>query len=141
MGWHDRGVPPRRRTDPAEGHAALLRWCADPATAERATVATAVRHTLELLAEQRPGHAVEVRVPPYGVVQCGPGPRHTRGTPPTVVETDPGTWLALAVGTLAWEQALTDARVSASGLRADLSGWLPVVPPATSAAGPGSVTV
>lgn len=121
-------MPPRRRTDPVEGQSALLRWYADPATVDRTTVATAVRHTLELLAEQVPGHAVEVRVPPYGVVQCGRGPRHTRGTPPTVVETDPGTWLALAVGTLAWADAHESARVAASGLRADLSGWLPVVP-------------
>lgn len=119
----------------------MWRWYADPAAADRTTVATAVRHTLELLAEQRPGHAVEVRVPPYGVVQCGPGPRHTRGTPPTVVETDPGTWLSLAVGTLSWPEAHAAARVAASGLRADLSGWLPVVPGLDGPGAAGSVTV
>lgn len=85
-----------------------------------------MRYTLESLAEQAPGHAVEVRVPPYAVVQCVPGPRHTRGTPPNVVETDPLTWLRLAVGELGWAEALASGAVRASGTRADLSEWLPV---------------
>jgi hypothetical protein len=119
-------MPPRRRTDPAEGRAALAVWRADPGAAPRGVVRTAVRFTLEELADVAPGKAVEVRVPPDGAVQAVPGPRHTRGTPPNVVETDPATWLALATGTLTWADAVASGRVSASGDRADLSPLLPL---------------
>ena len=85
-----------------------------------------MRFTLEELAEVAPGHAVEVRVPPDGAVQAVDGPRHTRGTPPNVVETDPQTWLALATGLLTWHDAVANGRVSASGERADLSDLLPL---------------
>jgi hypothetical protein len=119
-------MPPRRRTDPADGRAALAVWRADPAAAPRAAVRTAVRFTLEELADVAPGRAVEVRVPPDGAVQAVPGPRHTRGTPPNVVETDPQTWLALATGALTWAEARATGRVSASGDRADLSALLPL---------------
>ena len=118
--------PNRRRTDPHVGRAALARWRAAPDVADRATTGTAVRFTLEHLADSAPGHTVEVRVPPYGVVQCVEGPRHTRGTPPNVVETDPPTWLGLATGRLTWADAVAGGRVRASGLRADLSGHLPL---------------
>jgi Bacterial SCP ortholog len=120
-------VPPRRRTDPAAGRAALDAWGADPAGAPRTTVAAAVRWSLEELGERAPGHATEVRVPPFGAVQCVEGPRHTRGTPPNVVETDAATWLALVTGGLAWADAVASGRVRASGSRADLSGLLPLV--------------
>ncbi len=93
----------------------------------RQIVATATRFLLEELAERAPGNALEVRVPPFGATQCLPGPRHTRGTPPGVVETDPATWLALATGALEWDEALAAARVTASGVRADLSSLLPVI--------------
>lgn len=119
-------MPPRRRTDPVEGLAAVAAWLADPDGAARATVRTAVRFTLEELAAVAPGNAVEVRVPPDGAVQAVAGPRHTRGTPPNVVETDPATWLALAAGRLLWADAVAAGRVSASGERADLSPWLPL---------------
>lgn len=119
-------MPPRRRIDPAAGRAALARWRADPASADRETTGTAVRFTLQELGERAPGRSVEVRVPPFGVVQCVSGPRHTRGTPPNVVETDPGTWLSLATGDLDWERALAAAAVTASGRRADLSAYLPL---------------
>jgi len=123
-----RDVPTRRRTDPAAGRAALDAWRADEAGASRVTVATAVRYTLEELAERSPGHSVEVRVPPFGVTQCIEGPRHTRGTPPNVVETDAATWLALVTGRTSWREALTGAHLSASGERADLSAVLPLPP-------------
>lgn len=70
---------------------------------------------------------MEVRVPPFAAVQCIEGPRHTRGTPPNVIETDPKTWLELATGRLQWTDAVATGRVSASGARADLSRWLPIV--------------
>ncbi|WP_412541014.1 sterol carrier family protein [Longispora sp. K20-0274] len=88
---------------------------------------SATRLYLQELAKRAPGRSVEVRVPPYGAVQCIGGPRHTRGTPPNVIETDPGTWLALARGELAWAEAVAAGRVRASGSRADLSDHLPLV--------------
>ena len=96
--------------------------------ADRNTTATAVRYLLQLLAERAPGNTVEVRVPPFGAVQCVEGPRHTRGTPPNVVETDAATWLRLVTGALSWAEAVGEGRVSASGNRADLSRYLPLSP-------------
>ncbi|WP_326945154.1 MULTISPECIES: sterol carrier family protein [unclassified Amycolatopsis] len=96
----------------------------DPARAE---LAAAVRLSLRALAADAPGRTVEVRVPPFAAVQCVDGPRHTRGTPPNVIETDPRTWLELATGRLDWTTAVADGRVSASGTRADLAQWLPLV--------------
>jgi hypothetical protein len=119
-------MPPRRRTRPAEGRAAVVAWLADPEAVDRATRGTAVRYTLEELGERAPGRSVEVRVPPFGVVQCVEGPRHTRGTPPNVVETDAETWLLLATGGLAWAAALAEGVLRVSGTRADLSGLLPL---------------
>jgi Bacterial SCP ortholog len=86
----------------------------------------AVRALLAILAARAPGRSVEVRIPPYGAIQCVAGPRHTRGTPPNVVETDPLTWLRIATGRLAWANALSAGMVRASGPRADLSGLLPL---------------
>lgn len=97
------------------------------ASVDRTTLALAVRYTLQLLAEQAPGGTVEVRVPPHAAVQCVEGPRHTRGTPPNVIETDAATWLALAVGDLSWADARASGRVHASGRRADLEEHLPVL--------------
>ena len=88
----------------------------------------AVRALLTILREQAPGRSVEMRVPPYGAIQCVPGPRHTRGTPPNVVETDPVTFVLLATGGLSWSAAVEAGRVRASGIRADLSAYLPVWP-------------
>ncbi|WP_035771828.1 sterol carrier family protein [Arthrobacter sp. Br18] len=114
----------RRRIAPEAGRTAL-REVAD-GTASRSELASAVRFCLEELAERAPGNSVEVRVPPFGVAQCVAGPRHTRGTPPNVVETDAATWLALVTGTLTWTDARAAGRVAASGQRADLSTWLPL---------------
>ena len=86
-----------------------------------------MRYLLQLLSEQAPGNTVEVRVPPFGAVQAIEGPRHTRGTPPNVIETDATTWLALATGSEDWSSALAAGRVAASGSRADLTGHLPIL--------------
>jgi hypothetical protein len=120
------GVPQRRRTDPASGRAAVIR-AQGTDHPEPADLRDATRFLLEELAARAPGRSVEVRVPPYGAVQCGEGPRHTRGTPPNVVETDPLTWLQLAAGGLTWAEAVGSGRVLASGERADLSAYLPLV--------------
>ncbi|BFU48144.1 sterol carrier family protein [Krasilnikovia sp. MM14-A1004] len=94
---------------------------------DRTMLRDAVRQTLADLARRAPGRSVEVRVPPFGAIQCVEGPRHTRGTPPNVVETDPATWVLLAAGRLAWADAVAAGRVAASGTRTDLSGLLPLV--------------
>lgn len=88
--------------------------------------ATASRYLLQVLADIAPGNTVEVRVPPYGAAQVIEGPRHTRGTPPNVVEMDAATWIALATGSVGWDEAIADARVTASGSRADLRALLPL---------------
>jgi hypothetical protein len=118
---------PRRRIDPAAGLAAVRAWQRAPGAIGRPDLMTAVRFTLEELAQSSPGGALEVRVPPAGAVQALAGPSHTRGTPPGVVETDPTTWLELASGDITWSEALAAARVSASGQRADLTACLPLV--------------
>ena len=120
------------RINPAEGSGALATALAALDAGERPerrVYATAVRHTLGLLAAAHPGRSVEVRVPPFAAVQIIEGPRHTRGTPPNVVETDPATWLSLATGRLSWSDAVAAGRVSASGTRADLAPVLPVPEP------------
>ena len=85
-----------------------------------------VKHYLALLEVRAPGRSVEVRVPPFAAVQVVPGVRHTRGTPPAVVETDADTWLALATGRTTWGEALDAGTVVASGERTDLSPYLPL---------------
>jgi hypothetical protein len=122
----------RRRIDVQEGAAALEAWrkaaspSSDLPSVPRPVLATAVRYTLEEVTARAPGNSVEVRVPPFGVTQCVDGPRHTRGTPPNVIECDAGTWLAMATGQLSWADAVAAGRVAASGLRADLSALLPL---------------
>jgi hypothetical protein len=97
---------------------------ADPRSPEQTRLL--VKHFLAVLAARAPGASVEVRVPPYAAVQAVAGVRHTRGTPPAVVELDPDTWIALASGSLSWADAEGQGRVSASGERADLSSLLPL---------------
>ncbi|MEV7090623.1 sterol carrier family protein [Streptomyces sp. NPDC093085] len=94
---------------------------------DRQALAACTRVLADALAVKAPGASTEVRVPPYAVVQCVAGPRHTRGTPPNVVETDPLTWIRLATGRTDWREAVDAAQVSASGERADLGGLLPLM--------------
>ena len=120
----------RRRIDITEGIAALHHWrnlYQQGQDADRNTTATAVRYTLEELAAVAPGRSVEVRVPPYGATQAVAGSTHRRGTPPSVVDTDAQTWLELAIGALEWNAALDEGKLSASGLRTDLSDFLPLL--------------
>jgi hypothetical protein len=115
---------PKPRISDAAGGEAVLRALA--IQEDRTVVATAVRYLLQVLADDAPGNSVEVRVPPFGAVQCIEGPGHTRGTPPNVVETDALTWLEIAAGDLGWATALAGGRISASGSRADLAAYLPL---------------
>lgn len=122
----------RRRIKAADGWAAVTsvsEALAAQSEVDAANMATAVRFLLEELAEVAPGNSVEVRVPPLGATQCIEGPRHTRGTPPNVVEMSPETWFAVATGTLSWADAVAAAKVSASGTRADLAEVLPLTKP------------
>lgn len=95
-------------------------------TAERGDLRLLTKHYLALLEAKAPGKSVEVRVPPYAAIQCIAGVRHTRGTPPAVIETDAATWIALAAGELAWSEAADTGRLRASGERTDLSPYLPL---------------
>lgn len=122
-------MPKRIETgDGRDALAAVDAARADDRPPARAELATAVRYLLQLLIEKAPGNSVEVRVPPFGAVQVVQGPRHTRGTPPNVVETDATTWLALARGRESWVDAAAAGRILASGVRADISDLLPLRP-------------
>jgi hypothetical protein len=119
---------PARKPDPMGAeHVALVAAALDrgeePAQAD---LRAAVRYLLQSLEELAPGRAVEVRVPPVAAVQCVEGPRHTRGTPPNVVETDPLTWFRLATGRMRWDEAVRAGAVRASGPRCDLGPYLPL---------------
>ncbi|MDV2420386.1 sterol carrier family protein [Corynebacterium tuberculostearicum] len=125
----------KKPVDPAATRVAVMTikdWIAAPAEHDkpgRALLADAVRRTARTLEADVPGHSVELRVPPFVAVQCIEGPRHTRGTPPNVVETDPETWLRLATGLADWEESLSAGRVDASGSRAgEIAQWLPLIP-------------
>ncbi|MFB9451191.1 hypothetical protein Dvina_52160 [Dactylosporangium vinaceum] len=98
----------------------------DGTAPDRIAVRDAVRELLAHLRTRAPGRSVEVRIPPYGAIQCIEGPRHTRGTPPNVVETDPVTWIEIATGRKSWHEAVTAGKIRASGIRADLSDYLPL---------------
>ena len=120
-----------RKIDVSAGRSALdaVRGArAAAAKPARTELATAVRYLLQLLDEKAPGNSVEVRVPPFGAVQVVQGPRHTRGTPPNVIEMDAATWIDIATGAETWSEAVAAGRVQASGTRADLSDLMPLRP-------------
>jgi uncharacterized protein (TIGR03083 family) len=87
----------------------------------------AVKLMVDILVARAPGKAVELRIPPYTAVQVVEGPRHTRGTPPNVVELGPRAFLDLATGRAMWHDAVRNGLVHASGERADLSALLPLL--------------
>jgi uncharacterized protein (TIGR03083 family) len=99
----------------------------DPVPLLRPALATTTRLLAEMLTALAPGRSVEVRIPPFVAIQAIEGPRHTRGTPPNVVETDPVTWLRVATGRAAFTDAVSSGAIRASGTRADLTGYLPVL--------------
>ncbi|MBA0053587.1 maleylpyruvate isomerase family mycothiol-dependent enzyme [Streptomyces sp. AJS327] len=105
----------------------LTRATGTPVRLNRQALASTVRLLVDALAAKAPGRSVELRVPPFAVTQCVEGPRHTRGTPPNVVEADAITWIRLATGRTDWAAALATGRLTASGERADLGGHLPVL--------------
>jgi hypothetical protein len=126
-------MPARDSADPAQTRQAVLAvadWLRDASQPEpdRGALAKAVRLTARTLAALAPGASVEVRIPPFVAVQCVAGPRHTRGTPPNVVETDPRTWLLLAAGLLPLADAQSSGALTLSGSRAgEIDHWLPLI--------------
>jgi hypothetical protein len=106
---------------------ALGRELSEPLVPTRPVLRLCVRLLARALAERAPGRSVELRVPPHVAVQCVEGPRHTRGTPPNVVEADALAFLDVATGHLAWDTAVSTGRIRASGERADLQPWLPLL--------------
>ncbi len=124
-------MPARRDVDPAQLRSALLavlEWVDGGGEPDRPVIAAAVRLSARALAHAAPGNTVEVRVPPFVAVQCIAGPRHTRGTPPNVVETDPQTWLRLVTGRLDLATAERSGSVTNSGTRAgEIAHWLPLL--------------
>jgi Bacterial SCP ortholog len=125
-------MPARQSADPAKTRQAVLAvvdWLRDESrpAPDRDALATAVRLTARTLAGLAPGASVEVRIPPFAAVQCIAGPRHTRGTPPNVVEAEPRTWLLLATGLLSLEAAHAAGALTLSGSRAgEIGHWLPL---------------
>ncbi|MDT0270085.1 sterol carrier family protein [Streptomyces sp. DSM 44915] len=106
----------------------LTRATGAPVRLDRQALAITVRMLADALATRAPGASTELRVPPFVAVQCLAGPRHTRGTPPNVVESDPITWLRLATGRLDWPAAVASGRLRPSGERAAaLADELPVL--------------
>ncbi|MBB3677811.1 sterol carrier family protein [Modestobacter versicolor] len=123
------GVAPISAEDLRAALAPTVPWLAgEGEQPARAVLGAAVKTSARWLSQQVPGRSVELRVPPFVAVQCVPGPRHTRGTPPNVVETDAATWLRLAGGSISWAEAVAAGKVVASGNRADLSEHLPLRP-------------
>ncbi len=126
-------MPARTRADPAMTRQVVMGisdWLRDDTSPapDRDHLGRAVRLTARTLADVAPGSSVEVRIPPFVAVQCMSGPRHTRGTPPNVVETDPRTWLLVATGLLRFSEATTTGALTLSGSRAgDIERWLPVI--------------
>ena len=123
----------RRRADPVRTRAAVAavgEWLHDDSRPDpgRAALGDAVRATARTLATLAPGAAVEVRIAPFVAVQCISGPKHTRGNPPNVVQTDPRTWLLVATGLLSFADAVADGAIQVSGTRAaEIARVLPLV--------------
>ena len=88
------------------------------AAIENRDLPMATRYLLQQLERLAPGGTVELRVPPYGAIQCIEGMDHRRGTPPNVVEIDPELFLKLCLGELSFDAAVSLGQVSFSGAQA-----------------------
>jgi hypothetical protein len=84
-------------------------------------VALEVAKIFKLIKEISPGKAVELRVPPYGAIQCGEGAVHRRGTPANQVEMSADTLIQLATNSEAWSGLIGQGHIRSSGLASDLS--------------------
>jgi len=84
-------------------------------------ITAAVKEILDLIKNISPGKSVELRVPPYGVIQCVSGSNHRRGTPPNTVEMSGQTLIKLINEPFLWSSFCESGEVRASGLLSDLS--------------------
>ena len=84
-------------------------------------VKTQVKLILDLIKSISPGKSVELRVPPYGVIQCVAGGNHRRGTPPNTVEMSGPTLIKLINQPELWSELVAIGEISASGIASDLS--------------------
>ena len=80
-----------------------------------------VKKILDLMKLVAPGKSVELRVPPYGAIQCVSGSNHRRGTPPNTVEMSGQTLVRLINNPAIWSLLCESGEVRASGLLSDLS--------------------
>jgi hypothetical protein len=80
-----------------------------------------VKKILDLVKSVAPGKSVELRVPPYGAIQCVAGSDHRRGTPPNTVEMSGQTLIRLINEPSLWSSLCESGDVMASGLLSDLS--------------------
>jgi hypothetical protein len=83
--------------------------------------AAVVKEVLDLIKSISPGKSVELRVPPYGAIQCVAGSNHRRGTPPNAVEMSGETLVKLIKEPSLWSSLCESGEVRASGLLSDLS--------------------
>ena len=83
--------------------------------------AVTVKEILDLIKNISPGKSVELRVPPYGAIQCVAGSNHRRGTPPNTVELSGQTLIKLINEPALWGSLCESGEVRASGLLSDLS--------------------
>lgn len=119
-------LQPAARDEVLEARARLVAAAEAGEKPAKADLKLLTKHYLALLETLAPGKSVEVRVPPFAAIQCVEGVRHTRGTPPAVIETDALTWIGLATGEIAWGEVADSPRLRASGERTDLSVYLPL---------------
>ena len=84
-------------------------------------IAAAVKEILDLIKDISPGKSVELRVPPYGAIQCVTGSNHRRGTPPNTVEMSGQTLFRLINEPSLWISLCESGEVMASGVASDLS--------------------
>ena len=84
-------------------------------------ITATVKEILDLIKNISPGKSVELRVPPYGVVQCVAGGNHRRGTPPNTVEMSGQTLIRLINEPSLWISLCESGEVMASGVVSDLS--------------------
>ena len=84
-------------------------------------ITAAVKEILDLIKNISPGKSVELRVPPYGAIQCVAGSNHRRGTPPNTVEMSGQTLIRLINEPALWRSLCESGEIRASGLLSDLS--------------------
>ena len=84
-------------------------------------IASQVKEILNIIKELSPGGLVELRIPPYAVIQCVAGGNHKRGTPPNTVEMSGQVLIKLINDPSSWHHLCAQGEIAASGINSDLS--------------------